>query len=248
MNPTRLLTPSLLIGLALALVGCEQDADDMAPPDGQLTLLDHKGALQCSDLESITVTTTLAAECQPATIDSVTVTAVSEPIRASMEQIYDALTDPQQFGALPRPLPPDFEPPPVPHSVAVPSAGEPFIEHYRLFYGALQTSTVRETHTDDAIEIVQLWRVNPAWTEADLALVYPDLPQAEIDAMLDTPIMDPGLRTIVTFTITRVNNPLADYGYVTMVQHGLPERSFPLVKQHWSQLYLDPLREYLEAP
>lgn len=238
------------IALLLSLIGvfaCDSSAETEVEPDESAGLLDHRGALMCSDLESVTGTTTLDAECQIASTASVTVTGESAPIRATVERVYEALTDPEHFGAFPRPLPPDFEPPPVPHSVVVPSAGEPFIEHYRLFYGSLQASTVREMHSDDRIEVVQLWRVNPMWTAEEVASAYPDLDTADADAMVGTPFMEPGLRTIVTFTIQKVSNPLADYAYVSMVQHGLPETSYPIVKQHWNQLYFDPMKAYLEA-
>ena len=233
--------------LLVSAFACDSNSEIEPEPEVQAGLLDHRGALMCSDLESLTGPTTLDAECQIASTASVTVTAESAPIRATVERIYEALTDPEQFGAFPRPLPPDFEPPPVPHSVAVASAGEPFIEHYRLFYGSLQTSTVSETHSDDRIEVVQLWRVNPMWTAEEVAQAYPDLDAAEADSLVGTPFMEPGLRTIVTFTIQKVDNPITDYAYISMVQHGLPETSYPIVKQHWNLLYFDPMRAYLEA-
>ncbi len=234
--------------LCIAMLGCDSGDQTQLGPDLETDLLEHAGALSCSDLEAIADATTLDAECQIATIDSVTVTTESEPIRATVEQVYEALTIPEQFGAFPRPLPPDFESPPIPHSVAVPSAGEPFVAHYRFFYGNLQTSTVSETHSDESIEIVQLWRVNPTWTAEEVASAYPELAQAEADAMVGTPFMDPDLRTIVTFTIRKVANPITDYVQVSMVQRGLPALSYPIVKQHWAQLYFDPMKAYLEAP
>lgn len=239
-----------LLACALALTACTTDSGDDGviddPPDVTPTLLDHQGALTCSDLESLTGPTTLADECEIAAVATVRVTAESDPIRAPIERVYEALIDPDEFGAFPRPLPPDFEPPPVPHSMAIESAGEPFIRHFRLFWGGLQTSTVSESHEPDRIEVVQLWRVNPTWTEAEVRMAYPDMADTEVAALVDTPFMDPGLRTIVRFTIERVANPNADYSYISMVQYGLPEVSYPIVKLHWSQLYFDPMKQYLE--
>jgi hypothetical protein len=210
-------------------------------------LLEYEGALRCTNLEALTAPTTLEAECTRAELSTVTVTAESGPLRASIQRVHEALVDPAQFGAFPRPLPPGFEPPPVPHSVSLPSAGEPFLAHFRLFYGALQTSTIREVHTEDFIEIVQLWRVNPRWTEQEVRSAYPTLAQAEVERLVGTPFMEEGLRTIVTFTIRRIPNSRGEYSYVSLVQRGLPEQSYPIVKQHWDELYLEPLRAYLAS-
>lgn len=235
---------ALFIPLSL-LVAC--GAEDRPRSNADASLLAHQGALQCSDLQAVLGPTTLDAECTVADIDAVTVTSESLPIRASIDRVYAALTDPEQFGAFPRPLPDGFEPPPVPHSVAHPSMGAPFLGHYVLFYGALQTTTVREHREANRIEIVQLWRVNPVWTEPDLERVYPDLSDAQQTAMIGTPIMPEGLRTIVTFKIHRMDNALSEYSYVSMVQHGLPRTSFPLVKHHWPELYFLPMKTYLES-
>jgi hypothetical protein len=161
--------------------------------------------------------------------------------------VYEALMEPDQFGALPRPLPPDFEPPPVPHSVSLPSAGAPFLAHFRLFYGALQTSTVREVHAEDSIQIVQLWRVNPLWTEQEVRSAYPTLASEEVRKLVGTPFMEEGLRTIVTFTLRRIPNSRAEYSSLSLEQRGLPEQSYPIVKQHWGELYFEPLKAYLAS-
>jgi hypothetical protein len=211
------------------------------------SLLEHEGALRCTDLESLEGPTTLEAECTRAELPTVTVTAESGPLRASLQRVYEALMEPEQFGALPRPLPPGFEPPPVPHSVALPSAGEPFLAHFRLFYGALQTSTVREVHAEDFIEITQLWRVNPRWTEQEVRSAYPTLASEEVQKLVGTPFMEEGLRTIVKFTLRRVPNSRAEYAYVSLEQRGLPEQSYPIVKQHWGELYFEPLRAYVAS-
>jgi hypothetical protein len=228
-----------LVSIAAAACG--------TPDEERGDLLEYEGGLHCTNLEALTAPTTLEAECTRAGLSTVTVTAESGPLRASVQRVYEALMDPEQFGALPRPLPPGFEPPPVPHSVSLPSSGAPFLAHFRLFYGALQTSTVREVHTVDSIEIVQLWRVNPQWTEQEVRSAYPALGQAEVEQLVGTPFMEAGLRTIVTFTLRRVPNSREEYSYVSLVQRGLPEQSYPIVQQHWMELYLGPLRAYLAS-
>ena len=204
---------------------------------------EHRGGLECGDLRP--ATGPLGHICKASTKALATVEVTAAPIKASRWRVLSALLDASQFGALPRPMPPGFKAPPVPHSVRLaPTAGSPFLDHYRLFWGMLQAATLHVRVRGEAIEVVQLWRINGMWSERDIRDGYPNIGAAELKAKVGTPIMAPRLYTIVRFHLKAVGNET----HVRMVQTGAPAFNKPIFAAHWQGLYFQPLAKFLSAP
>lgn len=204
-------------------------------------LADHDGALLCGSLEE--AKGPLSDHCKPDTRPSVTLRVEAPPIRASRWRVLAALLDADQFGGLPRPMPPGFEAPPAPHSVRRQAApGSPFLDHYKLFWGLLSAATLRVDVRRDSIEVVQLWRIDNVWSERDIRDGYPEIGAEALAARVGTPIMPDGAHTIVRFTL-RSDGELTRLG---VVQTGTPEFNRPIFAIHWQALYFRPLREFLE--
>lgn len=235
---------NLAVLLAALAAACGQATSDTATPRASpaASLLDHDGALRCSSL--VDATGSLADVCAPDPRETVSLTVEAPPIRASRWRVLAALLDADQFGALPRPLPPGFEAPPAPHSVRRPaSATSPFVDHYVLFWGLLEASTVRVSVGPQTIEVVQLWRVDNQWSERDIRDGYPDIAASELSARVGTPIMPEGMYSIVTFRL-RTDG---DSTRITMVQRGSPPFNKPVFAVHWQGLYFHPLKKGVEA-
>jgi hypothetical protein len=217
---------------------------DPAPPAplAAPSLLEHDGALQCGSLS--TASGALADVCAPHAQTTVSLTVESQPIEASRWAVLAALLDPDRFGSLPRPMPPGFEAPPIPHSVRnAASAGSPFVDHYVLFWGLLKASTVQLSVDADSIELVQLWRIDNVWSERDIRDGHPDISDDDLAARVGTPIMPEGMYSIVTFEL-RSDGP---HTRVTMTQKGSPAFNEPVFAVHWQGLYFMPLKQGLEA-
>lgn len=243
----------VLCSLLAAACGSTSDAaDPIGPPTGAVaeaptagatapSLLDHKGGLRCGPLD--VASGDLAEACTPYVGDTVTLTVESPPMRASRWRVLAALLDAEQFGALPRPMPPGFQAPPVPHSVRTSaSSTSPFVDHYVLFWGLLKASTVSVAIDGGAIEVVQLWRIDNTWSERDIRDGYPDMADDELAGHVGQVVMPDGLYSIVTFTL-RADG---DDTRVTMVQKGSPAFNEPIFAMHWQGLYFHPLKQGVE--
>jgi len=135
--------------------------------------------------------------------------------------------------------PPGFEPPPLPHSIALkPVPDSAFLDHYQLFYGAVKATTLAFDVEDRTLVIHQLWRVDNVWQAQDLRDGYPDWSDEDMEPYIGQPIMPDGLHTSVTFTLT----PTEGGTSVRVEQDGIPEFNVPIFTNHWRALYLDPLK------
>lgn len=223
---------------ALLLSACDSPEDPATDPTEPSPL---EGAWQCEGLRQ---SETLDDACTPASAPGQTLVAHGEPIAASRFTVAAALLDAQTFGALPRPLPPDFEPPPVPHSThidAVPGAA--LLGHYSLFYGVLDATTVSMVATADAVVVEQLWRIDNVWQAQDIRDGYPSWSDEQIAEYVGEPIFEPGVYSSVRFTITEQEGQ----SRVTVEQSGVPEFNVPIFSAHWQGLYLQPMAAYLSG-
>lgn len=236
MNDPMILMMALV---ALPLGACDDPQTSMDEPTPAPAL---RGGWQC---EGLTESETLEDACVPAEQEGQTLVVEGDPVEASRFTVAAALLDAQTFGALPRPLPPDFEPPPAPHSAHIdPVPGATLLDHYALFYGVLNATTVSMQSTAEAVVVDQLWRIDNVWQAQDIRDGYPSWSDEEVEARVGAPIFEPGYYTSVRFTITEREGR----SRVTVEQTGVPEFNVPIFTAHWRGLYLDPLAESLASP